>query len=147
GRPAATEAANASRLGAAGWNGVAGSLTAKLTVTAIIVLGAGYAALGSHAHANQGGLPLQASPVPSPIAASVLSRAPFAEPSAHARRARPNQKPTSAKRRHQRSAPIHGESKVEAAAREFGPERASGPAPTQPTAPRGDSSAGEFGFE
>jgi RNA polymerase sigma factor (sigma-70 family) len=146
GRPA-TGAANAPRLGTGGWSAVAGSPTAKLAVTAIIVVGAGYAALGSHAHASQGGRRPRAVPALPPIAASVLSQAPFALAPARAGGPRPNRRPTSAKRRQQRSVPIHGESNVEVAAREFGPERASGPAPTQPTAPRAGSPAGEFGFE
>ncbi len=102
GRSEAGRAANASRLGAGGWSGVAGSLTAKLAVTAIVVvIGAGYAALGSHAHASQGGRSSHAAPAPPPIARSVLSQAPFAVPFAHARGPRPNRRPTSAKRRRQ----------------------------------------------
>ncbi len=146
GRPA-TGIANASRFGAGGWSGVAGSLTAKLAVTAIIVIGVGYAALGGHAHASQGGRRPHAALALPPIAASVLPQAPFAVPPARARGARPNQRPTSAKRRHQHSAPIHGVSDVGGAAREFGPEQASVPAPTQTKVPRASSPAGEFGFE
>jgi RNA polymerase sigma factor (sigma-70 family) len=125
-----------------GWSGVAGSLAVKLAVTAIVVVGAGYAALGSHAHASPSGRPVHAAPTS--IAVSALSRAPFALPPVHARRARP---PAATARRHQRPAPIHDNANIEVAAREFGPERTSGPAPTQPTAPRTGSPAGEFGFE
>jgi RNA polymerase sigma factor (sigma-70 family) len=147
GGSAAGGATSASRFGAGGWSGVAGSLTAKLAVTAIVVVGAGYAALGGHAHASPSARPPRASPAQPPIARSVLSQAPFAVPPARARGARPNQRPTSAKRRHQRAAPIHGKSNVEVVAREFGPERAPGPAPARPPASRTSSPAGEFGFE
>jgi RNA polymerase sigma factor (sigma-70 family) len=140
----AGEATNALRSGAGSWSSVAGSLTAKLAVTAIVVVGAGYAAFGGHAHASPSVRPAHAAPAP--IATSVLSQAPYVVPPARARGARPNQRPTSAKRRHQR-APIRGKSNVEVAAREFGPEQTSRPAPTQPTAPHSNSPAGEFGFE
>ncbi|HTC60239.1 MAG TPA: hypothetical protein VK691_08995 [Solirubrobacteraceae bacterium] len=144
--PATARAANASRLGAGGWSGVTGSLTAKLAVMVVVLVGAGYAALGSHAHASPSGRPAHAAPARAQIAASVFSRAPFALPPAHARGARSNRRPTAAPGRRRRAAPVHASS-AEAAAREFGPERASGPSPTQPTAPRTGSSAGEFGFE
>ncbi len=53
--PAASEAARASvgreRGIVAGWSSP-GSLTAKLAVMALVVLGAGYAVLGGHAHAS-----------------------------------------------------------------------------------------------
>jgi DNA-directed RNA polymerase specialized sigma24 family protein len=141
----AAEVTNALRFGSGSWSSVAGSLTAKLAVTVIVVVGAGYAAFGGHAHASSSGRPVRA--VPASTAVSVLSRAPFAPPPVHARLARPKRPPTAAARRHKRSAPIHGESNLEVAAREFGPERASGPAPTQPTAPYAGSPPGEFGFE
>jgi RNA polymerase sigma factor (sigma-70 family) len=155
-------AANASRFGVGGWSGIAGSLTTKLAVTAVVVVGAGYAALGSHAHASPSGRPAHAAPAP--IAVSALSPAPFAlssvstltgppfawgQASAHGPRSK--RRPRAAARRHARSAQAHGESSVEAAAREFGPERASGVAPaqsaasTQARAP--GSEAGEFGLE
>jgi RNA polymerase sigma factor (sigma-70 family) len=143
----AAEATNPLRFGSGSWSAVAGSLTAKLAVTAIVVVGAGYAAFGGHAHASPSGRLAHAAPTLPPIAASVLSQTPFAVSPAHARGARLSRRPTSARRRHQRAATIHGESNGEVAAREFGPERASGPAPNQPTAPRTGSPAGEFGFE
>jgi DNA-directed RNA polymerase specialized sigma24 family protein len=135
---------SALRFGSGGWSSVAGSLTAKLAVTAIVLVGAGYAALGSHAHVSQAGRSARSSPPP--IAASVLSQAPFALPPARARGTGPNRRPTAAIRQHKRSAPTHGESNVEPAAREFRPER-TGPAPTRSTAPSTSSPAGEFGFE
>jgi DNA-directed RNA polymerase specialized sigma24 family protein len=141
----AAEATNALRFGSGGWSSIAGSLTAKLAVTAIIVIGAGYAVLGSHAHASPNGR--RTHTVPAPIAVSALSQAPFAPLPAHAGGQRPERQHPAAARRHRHSAPIHGGSNVEAAAREFGPERASGPAPTQPTAPRTGSPVGEFSFE
>lgn len=155
-----SEAGGASRLGVGGWSGVAGSLTAKLVVTAIVVVAAGYAALGSHAHASPSGRPSHAATTPAPIAASAFLQAPFGLPAKplfaktfyvgeleSARRARSRQRPTVVARRHRRSTPIHGKSNVEAAAREFGLERASGSVPTQPTASRASSPTGEFGFE
>lgn len=161
GRSEAGGAANASRVGTGGWSAGASSLTAKLAVTAIVVVGGGYAALGSHAHASPSGRPSHAATAPPPIAPSALSQAPFVLPvmppltrslhagepeSAHGPRSK--QRPTTAAaRRRQRSALIRGEPNVETAAREFGPERASGPAPTQPTASQAGSPAGEFGFE
>jgi RNA polymerase sigma factor (sigma-70 family) len=160
GRFEAGVAANASRLGTGGWSGVAGSLTAKLAVTAIVVGGVGYAAIGSHAHASPSGSRSHAAPAP--IAVSALSQAPFALPATppsssppyageleSTRGARSKQRPTVAARRHSRTASVGGAaSRVETpAAREFGPERASGPAPSQPPPPLAGSSAGEFGFE
>jgi DNA-directed RNA polymerase specialized sigma24 family protein len=153
-------AANASRFGAGGWSGVAGSLTAKLAVTAIVVVGVGYAALGSHAHASPSDSPSHAAPAP--IAVSALSQAPFVLPATlplsrppyagileSAPGPRAKQRPIAAARLHSRAPLVRGAaSRVEAtAAREFGPEQASGPAPTQSTAPSTTSPAGEFGFE
>jgi DNA-directed RNA polymerase specialized sigma24 family protein len=146
GRPAAG-ATNALRFGSGGWGNIAGSLTAKLAVTAIVIVGAGYAAFDGHAHASPSGRPPHTALALPPIATSVLSKAPFAVSLVRAREARPNRRPTSAKRRHPRATPVHAKSNVEVAAREFGPERASGSAPTQPTASRTGSPAGEFGFE
>ncbi len=162
GRPAAAEVANTSRLGVGGWSGLAGSLTAKLAVTAIVIVGVGYAALGSHAHASQSGRPSHAALTPAPIAVFAPSQAlfvlpttpflvrpPYAGKPENAHGARSKQRPTAAARLHSHAALVRGAtSRVEAAAsREFGPERASGPAPTQPTGPRANSPAGEFGFE
>ncbi|MFZ2114041.1 MAG: hypothetical protein WAU77_09955, partial [Solirubrobacteraceae bacterium] len=145
-----------------GWSGVAGSLTAKLAVTAIVVVGVGYAALGSHAHASQSGRPSHAALTPAPIAVSApsqalfvlpdtpfLARPPYAGKPESAHGARSKQRPTAAARLHSHAALVRdAASRVEAAAaREFGPERASGPAPTQPTAQRAGSPVGEFGFE
>jgi RNA polymerase sigma factor (sigma-70 family) len=140
----AVQATNALRFGSGSWSSIASSLTAKLAITAIVVVGAGYAAFGGHAHASPSAHPAHAGPAQPP---SALSQAPFALPPARAHGSRSNQRPTSAKRRRPRAVPIYDESKVEATAPEFGPERASGPAPSQPTAQRADSPAGEFGFE
>ncbi|HEV7936609.1 MAG TPA: sigma-70 family RNA polymerase sigma factor [Solirubrobacteraceae bacterium] len=131
-----------------GWSGVAGSLTAKLAVTAIVVVGAGYAVLGGHAHASQTGHAARLAQAPSPAssATAVLPQAPFALSPVRTRGARTRPRQSPAKRRHQRSARIHGKADVEAAAREFGPERI-GPAPAPPAAPTTSSQAGEFGFE
>jgi DNA-directed RNA polymerase specialized sigma24 family protein len=146
-------AASVSRLGAravrGGWGGLTGSLTAKLAVIAVVLVAGGYAALGSHAHASSGGRPEHAVLALPPTAASVLLQAPFAPSSARARGPRPKRTPTAAPRRHAHVVPVHGESGIEAAAREFGPERASGAAPTQGAASTShvSSPAGEFGFE
>jgi RNA polymerase sigma factor (sigma-70 family) len=137
-------ATNALRFGAGSWSSVAGSLTAKLAVTAVVLVAGGYAVLGSHAHASTSSRPAHG--VPAPIVTPVLSQAPFVLPQAHARGARANRRPTAAPWRHRRAAPVHTSS-AGAAAREFGPEQPSGSAPTQPTAPRVSPSAGEFGFE
>jgi RNA polymerase sigma factor (sigma-70 family) len=167
--------ANASRLGAGVWSAVAGSLTAKLAVTAIVVVGVGYVALGSHAHASpSGGLSqgshAHASPsgggpshaAPSLIAVTALSQAPFVLPAMpllsrpphagqleSARGTRSKQIPTAATRLHSRAGLVRdAASDIEAgAAREFGPERTFGRAPTQSTAQRTSSPPGEFGFE
>ncbi len=148
-RPAAAGAANAPRLGAGGWSGIAGSLTAKLAVTAIVVVGAGYAALGGHAHASQSGHPTHAVSAPAPLAASVFSQALLAPPPTRAHGPRPKRRLAATARHRRHAAPVHGGSDVEAAAREFGPERASDPAPTPAVAPTShvSSPAGEFGFE
>ncbi len=162
GGSAAGRAANASRLMASGWSGVAGSLTAKLAVTAIVVVGVGYAALGNHAHASPSGRPSHAALTPAPIAVFAPSQAPFVLPatpflarppyagelkSTHGTRSK--RRSAAAARLRSRAALVRGAaSRVEAApAREFGPERASALAPTQPTAPRASLPVGEFGLE
>lgn len=149
GRPANGGAADATRTGAGGWSGLTGSLTVKLAATTVALVAGGYAALGVHAHASPVGRrvqPTQSALAPAPLV-SALSKAPFAGPSrAHGRRAA--RKPTSHRAHRRRAAGVRAApSSAEVAAREFGPERASGPVPTRSTAPPTGSPAGEFGFE
>jgi DNA-directed RNA polymerase specialized sigma24 family protein len=131
-------------------SGFAGSLTAKLAVTAAVVLGAGYAVLGSRAHGSLAARhhaavlrPVVSSPSPR-ASLSVGAATPTAR-IAHstARRRFPGNHHT----------PHNARSTNEAAAREFGPERvsssttpAASPA-TSSSAPRGGAASNEFGFE
>jgi RNA polymerase sigma factor (sigma-70 family) len=149
GRPATAGAADATRTGLGGWSGFTGSLTAKLAATAVVLVAGGYAALGVHAHASPVGRraqPAQSALAPAPLG-SARSRAPFGG-APGARGGHVPRKPTS-HRAHRRPAagvrPIPPS--AEAAAREFGPERTSGPVRTQSTASPNGSPAGEFGFE
>jgi RNA polymerase sigma factor (sigma-70 family) len=156
------EAANASRLGVGGWSAVAGSLTAKLAVTAVVVFGVGYAALGSHAHASPSSRSPHTATTPARAAVSAFLQAPFALPATppftrppyrgepeSARRARSKRRSAAAARPHSRATPVRGAAfSVEAAGtREFGPERPSGPALARSTTPRAGPPPGEFGFE
>ncbi|HEY5192270.1 MAG TPA: sigma-70 family RNA polymerase sigma factor [Solirubrobacteraceae bacterium] len=160
GAPARRLASSVSRvggkLGAGGWGGFAGSLTVKLAVTAVILLGAGYATLGSHAHASPGGPPVPAALAPLPVAASVLSQAPFGVSYARVhvdaeRDRRDRRRSVAARPRHPRAhtaAPT-----AEVAAPEFSPERVGSAGPSSVTSAASSparsvaGSGGEFGFE
>lgn len=123
--------------------GVAGSLTAKLAATALVVLGAGYAVIGSGAH----GSPVSRHPTAAPR--SVVS-------GARLRASSPTRARTTANHRVRRvashSAPRYARPSRdahltgEAAAREFGPERVGSSAPS-PASPPARSAPEEFGFE
>jgi RNA polymerase sigma factor (sigma-70 family) len=151
GAPAPTRlAATGLRVGGrfnGGWSGLAGSLTAKLAVTALVVLGAGYALLGSRAHGN---LPAaRAAGSPALIDGEALSRLPFPGLRASARRNRSVRRPLDAGPRS-----AHGRRPGrEAGSREFGPERVLREAATMPPAaapaqPRNSSRpTREFGIE
>lgn len=121
-------------------SGISGSLTAKLAVTAIVVLGAGYGVLGSRAH---GGIPAHRIRSHSVDTSGPRSYAPKVPRHAHIHPRRSRGRPSQT---HTRSA-----GKTRSSGRvsnyEFGPESPSGPAPTHLTAPRVSSHAGEFGFE
>jgi DNA-directed RNA polymerase specialized sigma24 family protein len=137
--------------GVATGSGIAGSLTAKLAVTALVVLGAGYAVLGNRAH----GSPATRNRVA--VSRSVLSNSRNADARASSlrgatslRRTRLAARRSSVPHRH---ALHYTRSTGDAAAREFGPERVgSRAASLTPTgAPRAVRSASaasnEFGFE
>jgi DNA-directed RNA polymerase specialized sigma24 family protein len=146
----ATAGATASGSGIVAGSGIAGSLTAKLAVTALVVFGAGYAVLGSRAH----GSPVTRHPalvsrsVAGNAGARTSSSARAGAPIVH--RARPAARRSSM---HHTHTSHHAHLAGEAAAREFGPERVGSPgaAPTPTSAPRyGQSAAAasdEFGFE
>jgi RNA polymerase sigma factor (sigma-70 family) len=123
--------------GAKGSSSLSSSLTAKLAVTAVVVLGAGYGVLGSRAPASAPARRPTARPVGVIKALPHTTRAP-----AHA--------PRSTRRHIRRSlrTPMHSVNKARAIGRasldEFGPERVAGqPLPVRSTPNRG----GEFGPE
>ncbi len=135
-----------------GWGVLSGSLTAKLAVTAVVLVAGGYAALGGHAHASQAGRRAYGAPstlAPAPLVRAFSNARLGSAPRAYVRRRAGHavRKLASAGTSRQRGAragvaPVS----VEAPAREFGPERA-GAAPAQATAPPTSTPAGEFGFE
>ncbi len=132
-------------------SGFASSLTAKLAVTGIVVLGTGYAVIGTRAH----GSPRHSSaPVPVRPSVGLLARAPGAAPGTHvSRRAHthvghPKRRVASPGRDTTRAS---ARAQVASSA-EFGPERATGEALPAPTAggaspPSSGSGSGEFGLE
>jgi hypothetical protein len=75
--PATRLAATGLRFGlpGGGWSGLAGSLTAKLAVTAVVLIGAGYALLGSRAHGSAGGRSGHAASAPPPFASEAFAQA------------------------------------------------------------------------
>ncbi len=75
GRLAANAPRFGGRAGAGGWGGLSGSLAAKLAVTAAILLGGGYAVLGSRAHGSPSGPPVLAGVPAAAAPASVLAPA------------------------------------------------------------------------
>jgi RNA polymerase sigma factor (sigma-70 family) len=159
-------AAGAGRSGgsaAGGWSGLSGSLTAKLAVTAVVMLGSGYAVLSSRAHSSRAhgspagpSPPLAPSPAPAPVALGGLSHALFALPHARARArvGQPMRRHTAPRRRPVSSA-RGATPTIGAPASEFGPERASAVGSVSPSAPRvaslpapsAGSATGEFGLE
>jgi hypothetical protein len=143
-----TAATGTSSAPGGGWAAVPGSLTAKLAATAVVLVAGGYAAFGGHAHASPAARRAHGAPsalAPAPLV-SALANAPFAG-TPRARAGHAVRKPTSrATGRHHALAGGGAPASVEAAAREFGPERA-GAAPAQTTTPPASAPAGEFGIE
>ena len=148
-----------SRLGGkagSGWSGLSGP-AAKLAVTVALLVGAGYAVLGSRAHGSQRRTPKPAQLVPSPIIAGVLPRSPFVLSRAHVRIrvGRPKRRHTNSPGQGPRPTAARGTTATAAGATEFGPERAAAGAGAQTLSPRASSAvprsgaapAGEFGLE
>jgi DNA-directed RNA polymerase specialized sigma24 family protein len=133
-----------------GWSGLAGSLTAKLAVTAAVMLGTGYVVLGSRAH---GSPPTpRAATAPQAAANETLSRAlaPALGSPAHGRRL--TRRSSTTHMRSSRTAHSPGET----AGPEFGPERIRREATAAPSAPvaapapsprNSSRAAREFGIE
>ncbi len=134
----------ATRAGAAAKasSGVSSSLTAKLAVTAIVVLGVGYGVLGSRAH---GSTPAHRIGSQSVDASRPRLYAPKVSGHAHIR---PRRSKGRSSQTHTRLA-HKTRSSGRASSYEFGPEQTSGvvPARSAPSTPRASSPAGEFGFE
>jgi RNA polymerase sigma factor (sigma-70 family) len=135
-------------VGGAGWSGLAGSLTAKLAVTALVVFGVGYVVLGIGAHGSPPAT--RAAPKPSAVASGTLSHTLFPALRAPVRGRRSTRRPSTA---HPRSSHTQ-HSAGEAAGREFGPERVQHEAPPTPSAPtpagsppNSANASREFGFE
>jgi DNA-directed RNA polymerase specialized sigma24 family protein len=150
-------------------SGLAGSLLVKLAVVAVAVLGAGYAVFGSRAHGSSGASSAGAAHALSSVAADTRSHALIATThtrshtrlaASHARArmrvGRPNRISTLPRRRHPRATPASGASSTAGSfAREFGPERTSGVAPTvtsvqgvaRSSSPSDSSPPGEFSLE
>jgi RNA polymerase sigma factor (sigma-70 family) len=136
-------------------SGISGSLTAKLAVTAVVVLGMGYAVMGSRAH---GGTRRPSAPggALSPAGSGLLLHVPFGVPRtrAHARAEHPAHVNTTSRAHHSRPASAPAGTRV-ASSPEFGPERASATTALAPTARStvrtpstpGGYPAGEFGLE
>ncbi|HTA15625.1 MAG TPA: sigma-70 family RNA polymerase sigma factor [Solirubrobacteraceae bacterium] len=137
------------------WSGLSGSLTAKLAVTALVLLGAGYAATGGHARSHgspPGGPPAARSIVAAPTSAGQAPgqalHPPIRAGASHPgrRSAGIRRRPTSARRRpsHPRAAPSAGST----AGRDFLPESpASRASSASPPAGSGSSQAArEFGL-
>jgi DNA-directed RNA polymerase specialized sigma24 family protein len=95
------------------WSGLAGSLTAKLAVTAFVLLGAGYALLGSRAHGSPPGRRGASAAAPAP-----LSQAAFPVLGAPAQWARSTRSSTARKHSLGKARSTRG-----ATAGEFSPER------------------------
>jgi DNA-directed RNA polymerase specialized sigma24 family protein len=104
----------------AGWSGLAGSLSAKLAVTGLVVLGAGYAELGGRAHSSSPAH--RAASAPPSVASEALLQVPVTARGAPARSvtARSTRRSPGPRVR----SPFNERLAGEAAAREFGPERA-----------------------
>ncbi len=147
----------------AGWIGGAGSLTAKLAVTGLVAIGAGYAVLNSRAHGSPPARHAAPAVVPAspPIASDALLQAHFPASPSRARGGRSDRGSIASRAHVARTGLQRGaHSTAEAPPREFTPERVHGEAPAvhpaQPSAaapasassPVGSSPAtGEFGIE
>lgn len=136
--------------GAATGAGIAGSLVAKLAVAALVVLGAGYAVLGGRAHGSP------AVRRRAPLSRSVVSNArPRASSSSGDRTPTARREPPVAGRSSPRRTRTRHDAQtaVEAAAREFGPERVSSstasntPSVAPGSRSRSAGASNEFGFE
>ena len=124
--------------------GVAGSLTAKLAVTALVVLGTGYVVLGSRAH----GSPVSRHPtaVPRSVLSGTRSRASPPKRTRTSTGHRARRVASHSLLRHTRSSrSMHPASEV--AAREFGPERVVTTASPTPRPTHTSAPTSEFGFE
>ncbi len=125
-------------------SGIAGSLAAKLAVTALVVLGAGYAVLGSRAHGS-----------PAPRRPAVVSRSVPSGARSRASSSTGTRTTTAhrARRVTSHSSPRHTRSlrnthpAGEAAAREFGPERVLTTASPARRSTHPGAATSEFGFE
>jgi len=139
-----------------GVSGLQGSLAIKLALVVVLVVGSGYAVLGSRAHGSPHRASAPLGLAPSRTGSGVVLRAPFGVPRARARARAGHPKPvnTSSHRRPQRPGSVSGATKL-VTSPEFGPERASvtgalvprasSRSTTPPT--RGGSAGGEFGLE
>lgn len=132
--------ASALRIGGrSGW-GLGGSPAAKLAVTALVVLGAGYTLLGSRAH---GSLPARHSTLsPASAASPQLLQSP---PTVQSGKARSARRSVSHLRRAHASHSAKPATDVRPTAPEFGPERV--PAEVGSPAHSPSPVAGEFGIE
>jgi DNA-directed RNA polymerase specialized sigma24 family protein len=144
----------AARRTAGGWNVGARSLTAKLAVTAIVAVGAGYGLLGSRAHgsASRGAAPSSGA-LAAPTQPAALPRAPFSASGRHGR-ASARRRPAPARARPPRSASPPRRSGSTAVG-EFSPERGgrntslAAPVPTRVPTSQAPQPGGtrEFGVE
>jgi DNA-directed RNA polymerase specialized sigma24 family protein len=134
--------------GSSGWSAQAVSLTAKLAVTAIVVVGAGYAVSGGGAHGSASSRRAPASAAAVPVTLSQTSFPAFRAP---ARGARSNSRRSAGAR-------VHSSHRLHSfvGGEEFGPERVSldrglvrlTPSPVAtPSRPGSSAAAGEFGIE
>jgi DNA-directed RNA polymerase specialized sigma24 family protein len=129
----ATGVGMAAGVGGTGWSGVAGSLTAKLAVTALVVFGAGYAVLGRHAHARPPTRRVAAKP--SAVANETLSHVLSPALGAPVRGRSSTGRSSTANTRSSHTLSSHTPRFVaEAAGREFGPERVRPEAAAAPSA-------------
>ncbi len=154
--PVTAAGSRASRFIPTGWSGLSGSLIAKLAVTALLVLGGGYALLGSRAHGSPPVAP--AAVAPAPAARSALSRGLVEALGARAHGARPRMHsfavhPRAPRPRALRLRALHPRSPrpFKASVLEFLPERSNRrvvPAPVAPvSSPAAARLTPEFGIE
>lgn len=155
-RGAPAKASNAKGATAKASSGISGSLTAKLAVTAVVLLGTGYAVMGSQAHGGGTRRPSAPGGALAPAGGGLLSHVPVGvtRARAHVRAKHPAQVNTTSRAHHSRPASPPAGIRV-ASSPEFGPERASTTTALVPRArstvrtpsARGGSPAGEFGVE